>query len=322
MSTRLERLLFIDRKIRSPLSFDAQRLANELDVSLRTIQGDLAFLRDRFQAPLIYDRQAGRYRYTDSSFTLPAIDLNDGELLALLLGERILRHLAGDALGVAYSSALSKIEGRLPEAGISVPIEGLWFGGDMGPPLPSGLFRHLLDAVQDRHTVELTYRAASTDQITRRTVEPYGLYLHRQTWYLIARCRLRQDFRYFHLARVQAWDVLDERFELLPDFDMTAYLRRAFRLEQGPDSYEVIVRFAEPSARYVRERRWHAEQELIELPGGRIELRFPAASLREVKQWVLGYGADAEVVAPGELREMVARELARMQAAYHRTTRD
>lgn len=316
MSSRLERILYIDHCIRQKQPFSARSLAEDLEVSPRSIESDLAYLRDRFGAPLHHDREAGTYTYDDPNFRLPTIDLNDREILALLLGQRVLEKAAGNALGPTFRMAVAKIQERSKAKASAIPIESLWFGGEQGPELPSKLFRDLLNAVEQLRAVSLVYFAASTDKLTDRTVEPYGLYLHRDTWYLIAFCRLRQDFRYFHLARIRDWDVLDEHFARRGDFDMASYLHRAFQLEQGGEPIEAIIRFRQPSARYIRERRWHPDQRQVAFPDGSIELHFPAASVREVTQWVLGYGAGAEVVGPEALREAVVAQINAMSQVY------
>ena len=62
MSARqLERLLEIDRLIRSPLRQTAATLARELEVSERTIQTDIAFLKNRYFAPIAYRKGEGLY---------------------------------------------------------------------------------------------------------------------------------------------------------------------------------------------------------------------------------------------------------------------
>jgi len=66
----------------------------------------------------------------------------------------------------------------------------------------------------------------------------------------------------------------------------------------------------------VREREWHESQAMRELPGGGLELELRLGALSEVEQWALGWGAAAEVVAPPELRERIARTAAALVSRY------
>jgi predicted DNA-binding transcriptional regulator YafY len=96
MSRRLERLIKLDELIRSPLRYTTADFAKLLEVVERTIGGDLAFLRDRYHAPLEYNFQQGWY-YTNAEWRLPSIILSTGELFALTLGARMLSMYAGSA---------------------------------------------------------------------------------------------------------------------------------------------------------------------------------------------------------------------------------
>jgi proteasome accessory factor B len=69
-------------------------------------------------------------------------------------------------------------------------------------------------------------------------------------------------------------------------------------------------------AERVREREWHESQEMHELPGGVLELRLRLGALLEVEQWVLGWGAAAEVVAPVELRAQLRATTSALVALY------
>ncbi|HAX76348.1 MAG TPA: DNA-binding protein, partial [Cyanobacteria bacterium UBA11372] len=114
MSRHLERLLHIDTLLRSENRPTTAKLAQVLEVSDRTIRNDLAFLRDRFNAPLEYSRQKG-FHYTDPEWRLPSVSLSQGELFALTLGARMLQAYAGSAYAEELRSAIARLSERLPE---------------------------------------------------------------------------------------------------------------------------------------------------------------------------------------------------------------
>jgi proteasome accessory factor B len=78
----------------------------------------------------------------------------------------------------------------------------------------------------------------------------------------------------------------------------------------------VTVRFSSAVARRVAETTWHASQRLEWHDDGSLTWRGRVAGTHEIRIWILGWGADAEVLAPAELRRSVAEELARATAAY------
>ena len=107
MSRHLERLLQIDSLVRARERQTQGSLAQAVEVSERTIRNDLNFLRDRFFAPLEYDRKQG-WRYTEPNWRLPSISLSQGELFALILGARMLEAYGGSA----YESELRSSPSR------------------------------------------------------------------------------------------------------------------------------------------------------------------------------------------------------------------
>jgi predicted DNA-binding transcriptional regulator YafY len=114
MSRHLERLLQIDQLIRAGSRHTSESMANVLEVSERTIRSDIAFLRDRFNAPIKFSRQQGYY-YTNADWRLPSISLSTGELFALTLGASILSAYAGSAYEKDLQSAIARLAERLPE---------------------------------------------------------------------------------------------------------------------------------------------------------------------------------------------------------------
>jgi proteasome accessory factor B len=72
------------------------------------------------------------------------------------------------------------------------------------------------------------------------------------------------------------------------------------------------VAFAKSAAPYIRERLWHATQRLRDLPDGRLELTLQVADTHEVRRWILGWGAQAEVLQPTAMREALRQQAAAM----------
>ena len=75
-----------------------------------------------------------------------------------------------------------------------------------------------------------------------------------------------------------------------------------------PALVAVRVAFAKGVAPYIRERLWHPTQKLRDLPDGRLELTLQVADTQEVRRWILGWGAQAEVIHPTAMREALRQE--------------
>ncbi|SOB58964.1 conserved protein of unknown function [Pseudodesulfovibrio profundus] len=83
------------------------------------------------------------------------------------------------------------------------------------------------------------------------------------------------------------------------------------------EPFRVKVRFSPEAGTYIKERQWSSDQAITDLADGQCELEVTAQSETEVLSWVLGFGANAEVVEPASLRQAVEAELISMTKTYN-----
>lgn len=317
----LWRIYRIDAYIRNGTYPNVPRLAEKLEVSRRTIERDLAYLRDFMNAPLAYSRERNGYWYSDS-FHLPPLNLSEGEVLALFLGSRVFSQYRGSPYERLIRDAFEKICAALPQTrtlDFTLVNETLSFNveplrGDEQHLLET--HQILLDAIRDRNTVELDYYTASRDEHNTRRLDPYHLRYHGGAWYLIAYCHWRGQTLIFALDRISNLRPTEQLFQPDPDFDIHAYLDDSLSLERGGQIENVQIRFDPFQARYIRERQWHPSQEITEHPDGSLILVLRLRGLGEVRRWVMSFGSRAEVLAPASLREAVAGDVEAMVGIY------
>jgi predicted DNA-binding transcriptional regulator YafY len=169
-------------------------------------------------------------------------------------------------------------------------------------------------ALAEHRTLRVRYYSLSHDAETDRRIDPYHLTYFNGGAYLVAYCHLRHEVRVFAVERIRSAAVLRETFVVPPDFDVDAYLRDAWGIVRG-QLITVRAVFSRAMAPYIRERLWHGSQAFRELSGGRLELRLRVADTGEVRRWLLGFGAEVEVLEPLALRESIAREARRLATA-------
>lgn len=320
MSTRLERLIQIDAAIRTGRYPGVQRLMAQFEIGERTIRGDLAFLRERCNAPLAYDRGRSGYYYTDPAWTLPTMLVTEGEVLAMLLSAELSRRYLGTSFEQPLRKAIAHLSQQLPDQ-VQLDLHSLATHTTFQPGAAAGadptLVLALNRAIHERHPVEMTYYTAGRNERNRRVIEPYHLYNVRGEWQVIAFDHLRGQFRNFAVVRIEAWHVrTHERFARDPAFSAERYLANGFVAEHGGDPQQIEIWFDALQARYIREREWHPTQTIHEHPDGTLTLRFSTGALDEVQRWVMSYGAHARVLAPASLAQAVADAAAAMVARY------
>lgn len=170
------------------------------------------------------------------------------------------------------------------------------------PFVRSGAISAFSRMAASRSTTNATAAAASG-----RSIDPYHLTFVTGGLYLVGYCHLRREVRIFAVERIRAVTALRDTFQVPAGFDAEAYLREAWGIVRG-DLVSVQAVFSRAGAPHVRDRLWHPSQQLRELPEGRLELRVTVADTLEVRRWLLGFGAEVEVLAPPSLREAIRRE--------------
>jgi predicted DNA-binding transcriptional regulator YafY len=83
------------------------------------------------------------------------------------------------------------------------------------------------------------------------------------------------------------------------------------------EPFRVKVKFSPEVAAYVRERKWSEDQIIKELKNRKVVLEFTAQSRAEVISWVLGFGSNAEVIKPREMKDEIRQEVARLYRTYN-----
>jgi proteasome accessory factor B len=134
---------------------------------------------------------------------------------------------------------------------------------------------------------------------------------------VIGRSSLHRGTRTFNVGRIVRLEPLDDPYEIPRGFSIDRYLRNAWHLipEPGPDR-EVVVRFARKVAQNVAEVAWHKTQRLQFLPDGSLDFSVTVSGLSEIAWWILGYGDQAEVLQPPELRQIIVGHAVRMLQRY------
>ena len=122
--------------------------------------------------------------------------------------------------------------------------------------------------------------------------------------------------RTFALPRIDEVAITKTKFARPADFSPEQFFSSALGVVGGTGDHDVVIRFAASVAERVREREWHSSQQLTTLPDGALELRLRLGVLTEVEQWVLGWGATAEVLAPPALRDRIRETVAALVKTY------
>ncbi|SDR62218.1 WYL domain-containing protein [Rhizobiales bacterium GAS191] len=207
---RADRLFEIIQRLRAasgPLT--AARLAEELEVTVRTVYRDIAALQAR-RVPI--EGAAGIGYLLRRGFDLPPLMFTMEEVEAIVVGVQLVRRTGDAGLQQAAEGVLSKITVILPEALRAHLTSAPFFVSRHGAPAAPVIdLSEIRDAIRATRKVRLTYKD-DLGHKTRRTIWPVAIAYYVQSTLIAAWCELRQDYRHFRADRVLAATVLDERF--------------------------------------------------------------------------------------------------------------
>ncbi len=304
----LERMMKIHSAIQSGKFPNATSLAADLEVSTKSIHRDLEFMRDRMDLPLEYAKANNGYFYTQDVSAFPTLQITEGELFALLVAEKSLQQYRGTTFEKPLVSAFKKMAASLPDT-VSLNLaeweQTISFRTSAEPILNLEIFDALAKATSQRQQLKLIYRKPGQKETEQRLVDPYHLANINGEWFLFAYDHARKDIRTFVPARIQSLEKTGKTFVRQQKFSLEKRLRNSFGVHSAEGKFDVVIRFNEQVADYIREKKWHESQELIELKNGSLELRLNLSSLAEIERWILGWGGDATAVKPRELVESV-----------------
>ena len=252
---------------------------------------DLALLRDRLNAPLVWDRERGGWRLDQQAprlgtqFELPGLWFSAEEVHALLTMQHLLGHLdAGGLLGPHIEPLMQRLgqilgSGSPPKADVARRIRVMTVGARR---LRLPQFQAVGSALLRRQRVEIEYLGRGRNQRSRREISPQRLIHYRDNWYLDAWCHWRQGLRSFSLDAIQTVDVLDRAAVEIPDAELDLVLGSGYGIFAGREVRWATLRFSPERARWVADETWHPQQRGRWDAEGRWLLELPYADEREL----------------------------------------
>jgi predicted DNA-binding transcriptional regulator YafY len=310
MSNVATRLLSLILLMQSKPSWKALELADELNVSERTVHRYMGMLEE-MGIPIYSERGPYGGFSLLRGYKLPPLLFTAEEATVLYMGVTLVKEVWGHTYDDAVTAATAKLDNVLPDdlrQEVARARQSLVIGGlaRMDYRLWEKEIHTLRQCIGERRCARLLYRGFARQEDIERIVEPYALTFQWGLWYLVGFCRLRQDMRTFRVDRIQQATQLEDGFIMPRDFSVREYLARSMTFKPA---YTVVVHLDASVAPEVRE--WHGHwMELTDHADGSAIARFGVAGLDWAAGWVLRQGAAAKVLEPPELvaRVQVAAE--------------
>ena len=308
--SQAERLYRLKHLLDNGRPVTQQQLLRELGISAATLKRDFAHLRDRMNAPLVFDRHLGAYRLDRSQalpgtqYELPGLWLSADEIHALLTMQHLLANLdTGGLLGPHIEPLMKRLtqllgKGTEHSADIARRIRVQTVGARR-VHLPH--FQAIGSALLQRRRLVITYHSRGRNAETEREVSPQRLIHYRDNWYLDAWCHWRQALRSFSADAIARVNVADATAIDVPDAELDDVLGSGYGIFAGKQVRWATLRFSPERSRWVAAETWHAQQRGRFDSERRWVLSLPFADPRELAMDVLRHVPEVDVLAPEDL---------------------
>ncbi len=322
---RTERFYKIDQLITERRVVPFQTFLEALEVSPATVKRDLEYLRTRLNAPILWDRAAGGYRYeksevpAGSQFELPGLWFNASEIHALLTMQHLLATLdQGGLLGPHIQPLMARLNALLGTADNTVEEvrKRVRIVGVGARHMQLHHFEQVGTALLRRKRLFITYRARGSNQTSEREISPQRLVHYRDNWYLDAWCHLRRELRSFAVDAILNAEIIEAAAKNLSEKTLDEVLGAGYGIFSGKKVQWAKLKFSAQRARWVAYEQWHPRQKSKVLPDGSYLLEIPYSDDRELVMDILRHGSGVEVLGPHKLRERVKDLLQEAVALY------
>lgn len=274
----LERIFQIHERIRRGGYPNCGQIAEDLGVTRKTIQRDVAFMRDELGIPLAYDEVRHGYFYTKPVGEFPYLRATAEDLVALIVARQALNHLGDTPLVASLRECFRRLQQGMGDR-ISIPWSDLDHAFSVKA---SGLtsrdlavFEKVARAVLERVELRFDYTKLSSPVAEPRRVQPFHLAEIDGGWYLIGHDLGRGARRTFALQRMKGLSLTGRKFVRPSDFRLEDHFAGSFGVwteRQQNDGWSaprhrIRVRCRGFAARFIPERRWHPTQEIVHVTG-------------------------------------------------------
>lgn len=308
-SRKLDRLLQALRSSEEGQTIDS--LAERTGHSERTIRRHLAVLEEQF---LVDSEFVGRRKLWRAVWRRDRGKADLSGMISLLVARLLMSTFRGTGLSDYLEEVFSNLRAAADQRTISslrVLEKKLLFVDHAAHDFDDREddFDEMISALLQEVPVQVRHVTVASGERSFR-LNPYALLIYKNGIYVLGHSEHHSGIRTFGFDGFGSISRLrQDRFTVPDEFDPWAYVGGGFGLIGGPSS-EVRLRFDRRVARFVRRRRWHTSQQLVDHDGA-LEMRLAVKGTAELISWILSFGSKVEVLSPPSLRAKVHEELLR-----------
>ncbi len=306
LMNRFDRLASILIQLQSKKIVKAQEIADRFEISLRTVYRDVRSL-EIAGIPII--SEAGIGYSLQKEYRLPPVHFTSQEGLAFVTAEKLVSKLTDQNTLKSYQSALYKIKATLGQKEKEYINDAeIVIGSIQNANIhikPQLFLQEILQSILSKNVIQLNYSNINNFDASEREIEPIGIYSQANFWYLVAFCRLRNDFRVFRTDRIKKIEILNQKFRTIHP-NLNNFLNKT---SSNKELSKVVIKIDKRAYKFLGDQPYYmgfvAQKDL----GNQIEMTFLSPSLQNFSHWFLLLGSEADIIEPDILKIMVLEKL-------------
>jgi predicted DNA-binding transcriptional regulator YafY len=290
-------------------------LADVLETNPRNIPEYVEELRNcGYEIKTVHGRYGGYLLERNGTF--PALKLSDSEREGLMSGYEYLlarndfmeKADYGKAMGKITAAIMSRdtmadntlIANRFP---LAMPQEEL-----------EGRYLAIQQCIANKTVLEIEYLSLD-NEVSKRAIHPYKLYMYNNAWFVLGFDENKGDIRYFKINRIDKYTVQTRKFRVLLTYNESDYLDE-YGMKQNGEWYPIKLKLTGNYSMLVKERIYGKDQKIEEVDEKSTILSCKMQNKDNVLKFVLGFGADCEVLEPEWLKDKVVEALDKTKKRY------
>ncbi|MBL4931899.1 helix-turn-helix transcriptional regulator [Clostridium paridis] len=287
----------------------AKDIAEDLETSERQVRRYKDILDEFFEIESVAGPDGG-YKLVQQSFPFKEMLTND-EIMSLKVAIKAL-----DSFNIDENK---KILNAIDKINFSIlNSENDLLGSEKIIPYstPKKLTENIVEmhediykAILDKKVIYIKYKG-NTGKVSEREVEPLKYLRYKGEYYLVANCLLKNEIRYFKLARIQEYITTNKKFDFKEDIEETLRMSQENGFGVfGGEEYDLKLEIKPPMANTISERIWVENQTIEELEDGSIIFKAKMKGGPELISWILSMGDSARIIEPLRLKENIRQQV-------------
>ena len=289
-----------------------------IDVSKKTVQRDIDYITMNF---FVYEEEKnGKTVYFASKYNAENIGFTISELISLHFAREVLQPYSSLDVGKTAVNIFDRLLASAPQIkqmyidDLSKMVKVYTSGIVPEKDFNTEYLEIIKKAIALNRKLKLEYHSFNADEITQREFAPYLLEIQEGCWHVIGYCYLRNAIRDFRVSRIRSLSMSDEIF-IRPKNFYDRYKKNRFHKLAGEKKIRLKLLFTGDAARFVKEYERSKAHLLYESDKGLVFER-DTTMTPEIVKWVLGFGAEVEVLGPQELKDVIRQQVKKLSQIY------